>query len=484
MSLFHVTVRRENTKFSSKLSFTFGESLLSLCQKAGIPIETPCNGKGICGRCKVRFTKNPPLPKPAERRSLSPEQLRAGFRLACVTSLTGDCEVMLPEWKEPDAVRGKFEVAWKENVEGYFIAADIGTTTLVMEKRKKCDGKVAAVFKGVNAQRAFGADVLSRMEASVSGKREQLSRLITDQLEEGIEYFGGDGAGIDFMVIAANTTMVHLLMGYDVERLGRAPFVPETLDEILTRIGGIRTYIMPGFSAFVGGDIAAGIYMTDFFAKKPLEDGKWKLFIDLGTNAELVLFDGKNGLCCATAAGPAFDGDAGTGFFGSDMIALLAKLLEQGIVDETGALDDEYFETGVSITHEKGIMQISQKQIRNLQLAKAAVRSGIEILLHKEDIGKDEIGQVYLAGGFGYYLDVPGAVKIGLLPGELGNKTVSCGNAALLGAAVYGHKILTGEKRGLPVKMTPINLAEEEQFAESYVNYLDLKQPDPTGPLQ
>lgn len=493
MSRFQLVIRKENTDFESKLSFTPGESLLLLCKKAGISMETPCGGKGICGKCKVRFLKNPPLPQPAERRSLMPEELRQGIRLACAVRLTGDCEVLIFEEKKPDAVGGKYDISWEEHsghdkcdagvTEAYFIAADIGTTTLVMEKRKKSDGKVAGVYKEVNAQRIFGADVLSRMEASVLGKREELGQIIKDQLKEGIETLCADGKKAGFMVIAANTTMVHLLMQYSVEKLGRAPFVPETMDEILTEISGIKTYIMPGFSAFVGGDIRAGLYMLSFLQermqkgrqeKSEGENKEWNLFVDLGTNAELVLFSGDRGICCATAAGPAFDGDAGTGFFGSDMIAVLADLLEKGIVDENGTLSDAYFETGVSVSVKGGIMQLSQKQIRNLQLAKAAVRSGIEVLLLKAGIKTNEIGHVFLAGGFGYYLDVHGAVTIGLLPQELEDRTTACGNTALSGAAVYAYKIIKGEKRNLPLEMKAINLAEEKEFVDNYVNYLNL----------
>lgn len=517
MSHFQLTVRKENTDLESKLSFTAGESLLLLCQKAGISMEMPCGGKGICGKCRVKFTKNPPLPQPAERRSLTPEELRAGIRLACVTKPAGDCEVLLFEEKKPDIIGGEYDICWENTLcsnesdgdecnaderndedrchinesdtdrydtEGYFIAVDIGTTTLVMEKRRKCDGRAEAVYKEVNAQRVFGADVLSRMEASLSGKGEELAGGIVRQLEEGIGQLCADGKMADFMVIAANITMVHLLMNYSVENLSRAPFIPETLDEIITEIGGIKTYIMPGFSAFVGGDIGAGLYMLDSLKNKPVKDrnvsghekSKWNLLIDLGTNAELVLFCGDHGICCATAAGPAFDGDAGTGFFGSDMIAVLAGLLEKGIVDETGTLDDAYFEKGISVPVKSGIMQISQKQIRSLQLAKAAVRSGIEILLGKAGIEKKEIGQVFLAGGFGYYLDVHGAVTIGLLPQELEEKTTACGNTALLGAAVYGHKIITGENRSLPLQMKAVNLAKEKEFAENYINYMNLQE--------
>lgn len=519
MSHFQLIVRRENTDFASKLSFTTGESLLLLCKRAGIFIETPCNGKGICGKCRVKFLKNPPLPQPAERRSLTPEELRQGIRLACAAKPAGDCEVLIFEEKKPDVVGGKYDICWKHilyndtyvmnqhgvdgcndgnrcstdkcDMDGCFIAADIGTTTLVMERRKKCDGRVEAVYKEVNAQRAFGADVLSRMEASVSGKGEELAKRIIKQLEKGIGQLCADGGKVDFMVIAANTTMVHLLMNYSVESLSRAPFIPESLDEIITEIGGIKTYIMPGFSAFVGGDIGAGLYMLDFLKEKSVdgknrgingpagwksdENRKWNLLIDLGTNAELVLFCENSGICCAAAAGPAFDGDAGTGFFGSDMIAVLAKLLEKGIVDETGTLDDAHFEKGVSVDVKGGTMQISQQQIRNLQLAKAAVRSGIELLIQKAGIDKEQIGHVFLAGGFGYYLDVHGAVKIGLLPSELEERTEACGNTALLGAAVYGYKILAGEDRSLPIQMKAINLAEEKEFQKNYVNHINLE---------
>lgn len=474
MSKLQLVIKRENGDLESKLSFSMGESLLLLCQKAGISIEMPCSGKGICGKCRVRFLKGAPLPQPAERRGLTPDELRQGIRLACAVKLTGDCEVLLPKEKKPEAVTGKFEVGWKDlsGDTGCFLVADIGTTTVVVEKRRKCDGAVIDVYKGVNAQRALGADVLTRMEAALSGKDRQLAQLITEQLTEGVQQLNASSEKADFMVIAANTTMVHLLMGYDVTGLSRAPFAPETLSEIMTETAGIRTYVMPGISAFVGGDIVAGLFAVEF-AKGGA--GR-KLLIDLGTNAELVLYGDGRGICCAAAAGPAFEGDAGTGFFGSDMIAVLAKMLEEGIVDDMGTLDEAFFESGVDFPLQNGTLHISQKQIRNLQLAKAAVRCGIEVLLKKEGICPGQIEEVYLAGGFGYYLDVHAAVRIGLLPEELEDKTIACGNAALLGAAVYGHRIMTGESRDLSIRLQAMNLAEEEMFTQNYVNYMNLTQ--------
>jgi uncharacterized 2Fe-2S/4Fe-4S cluster protein (DUF4445 family) len=481
MSQLQIIIRRKNVDFESRLSFTKGESLLLLCQKAGISIEMPCNGKGICGKCRVQFVQGAPLPQPAERRSLTPDEMRQGIRLACVVRLTENCEVVLPEQKEPDVVGGHFHIGWEQpdipesqqkGSEGYFAVADIGTTTLVMEKRKKTDGSIADTYKAVNAQRAYGADVLTRMEAALDGKEKELSELIKAQLAEGLQQFQSDGETVEFIVIAANTTMTHLLMQYDVTGLSRAPFRPETVEEIVTEIAGVRTYVMPGISAFVGGDIVAGLYAVEAVD----HSSRQKLLIDLGTNAELVLYNKAGGRCCATAAGPAFDGDAGTGFFGSDMVAVLAQLLKDNIVDETGMLEEAYFETGVEIATPSGVLHISQKQIRSLQLAKAAVRAGIEVLLQKEGIGPEQVDRVYLAGGFGYYLNIQAAVQIGLLPEALEKKTIACGNTALLGAAAYAHQILTGAKKELGLSLIPLNLAEEPYFTENYVNHMNLIQ--------
>lgn len=480
MPRLQIFIKRENSDFACRLSFEKGESLLLLCQKAGIFINAPCNGKGSCGKCRVRFTKGAPLPVPAERKHLTPEELRLGIRLACMCTLTTDCEVVLPAEKETDVITGGFEIRWsvdedkKTPLQSCFIAADIGTTTIVMEKRRLCDGERVAVYKAVNAQRKYGADVLTRMEAALSGEKERLSRLLKEQLAEGIKKLQGDGKQMQFMVIAANTTMVHLLMEYDVAGLSRAPFTPYTLDEIHTNIAGLETYVMPGISAFVGGDIVADLYAAEYLKNRQKAETQYELLIDLGTNAELVLFGSGRGICSAAAAGPAFDLGAGTGFFGSDMIAILAELLEKGVVDENGTLDDAHFDTGALIPAKEGGLTVSQKQIRSLQLAKAAVRCGIDVLTAKMGIGVEQIGKVYLSGGFGYYLDVSAAVKIGLLPLSLARKTIACGNMALLGAALYAGNKIMGKENALPVALTAINLAKEPAFTENYINYINL----------
>lgn len=477
MSDLQLIIKYENDNTESKLFFQAGESLLLLCQKAGIALSLNCGGKGICGKCKVRFLKGAPMPGATERRWLSPDELRMGYRLACLVKLNADCEILLPRQKEMDAVGETLDICWKaesQTEHSCFVTTDIGTTTLVMEKRRITDGSVIDVYKAINAQKCFGADVISRMEASMNGNREDLSYLIKEQIQEGFATLGTDD--ISFMVVAANTTMVHLLMGYDVSSLSKAPFLPKTLDEIKTDIAGIPTYIMPGFSAFVGGDIFSGLLAlgmkdADLTSDRPIERSHDKLILllDLGTNAEMALIRDNRMVATSAAAGSAFDSIADVGIYGADIISFLYRLLQEKKIDEHGTLQGEWFEQGVPYVVdadknretdlESGVgngwnaksdvkeetasvsdkVYITQKHIRQMQLAKAAVRCGIDYLVEKFGCAMQEIDHVYLAGGFGYYLDVEAAFGVGLLPEDFKGKTTACGNTALSGAALYGY---------------------------------------------
>lgn len=473
MSELQLVIKTENETSESKLFFKSGESLLLLCQKAGIPVAANCGGKGICGKCRVRFLKGAPLPTTQERRFFSPDELRRGYRLACLSRLYTDCEIEVPKLRMVDAVSKALDIKWKpiDGYDGkYFITTDIGTTTLVMQKVSASDGQVIETYKAVNAQNRFGSDVISRLEASEHGHREELSHIIRDQLCQGVEKLGG--YDVLFMVIAANTTMVHLLMEYDVQGLSKAPFDAVCLDEVRTEIAGIETYIMPGYSAFVGGDIFSGI-----LAVGSTTNNSPTLLIDLGTNAEMVLFDSDQMAATSAAAGSAFDSIADVGLFGADVVAILYRLLKEHRIDCHGTLQDEWFEQGVAIEYKKQVY-ITQDHIRRMQLAKAAVRCGIDYLSEAFGCALQDIGQVYVAGGFGYYLDVEAAFGVGLLPDAFRGKTFACGNTALSGARVYGYdKLVIKDKLFSSVSDFPkkkiINLAMEPDFNERYISYLD-----------
>ncbi len=524
MSDLQLIIKYENDNAESKLFFQAGESLLLLCQKAGIALSLNCGGKGICGKCKVRFLKGAPMPGISDRRFFSPDELRQGYRLGCLAKLYSDCEVVLPKKKEPDIVEDFVKVSFClpetviKNGRAYFITTDIGTTTLVMQKRSILDGSVCAVYKAVNAQKCYGADVISRMEASMHGNREDLRNLIREQIQEGFTTLGLDD--ISFMVVAANTTMVHLLMGYDVSSLSKAPFLPKTLDEIETDIAGIPTYIMPGFSAFVGGDIfsgllALGMKNVDLTSDRVFEHLRDKLILllDLGTNAEMALIRNNRLVATSAAAGSAFDSIADVGIYGADIISFLYRLLQEKKIDEHGTLQGEWFEKGVPyvVDEDKNVntgtdaVCITQKHIRQMQLAKAAVRCGIDYLVEKFGCTMQEIDHVYVAGGFGYYLDIEAAFGVGLLPEAFQKKTTACGNTALSGAAWYGYSKIkknlddetvvnskdqtdgeTSEKKEINIDdiirnyvnsdRALINLANEPDFSERYISYLDFEK--------
>ena len=350
------------------------------------------------------------------------------------------------------------------------VTVDIGTTTIAMQLHGQ-DGRVEDCYAQVNSQIKYGADVLSRIEAAKQGEVAlELKKLVRDVLEQGFEKFKKqlpEGKQI-LAVIAANTTMTYLLMGYDTEELGQAPFEAKHLSYIHTEICGEECLICPGASAFVGGDIVAGILACDMWQKEDVT-----LLIDLGTNGEMVLGNKERMLACATAAGPAFEGGVNRGVWGADMIRLLATLLDEEIMDETGLLADPYFETGVRI----GDVCVTQESIRAVQLAKGAIRAGIEILVREYGISVGQINRVILAGGFGYHLDPKAATRIGLLPQELADKAVSGGNTALAGAQKLGSAFLFESEACWGymdmTKITVLNLAQISEFQELYMGALE-----------
>lgn len=359
----------------------------------------------------------------------------------------------------------------------FLAVADIGTTTVAMLLYGR-DGSVIDRHVAVNPQVAYGADVLSRIRAAEDKKAaEKMKDQVRQVLKQGIQRFR-ERLGPEkemYLVLAANTVMTYLFMGWDPSELGRAPFKASHLSGAETKLSGVPCFVFPGLSAFVGGDIAAGIYACGMCEKDGLT-----LLLDLGTNGEIVLGNRGRRIACSTAAGPAFEGGANRGVWGADMISLLAHLRREGILDETGLLADEYFERGIRI----GNVTVTQEAVRNVQLAKGAIAAGIEILLEKYGAEPKDVERVVLAGGFGYYLKPELAAQIGLLPGELAGRTLTGGNTALSGALLAGRRILADDAvaalDGLlsesVLRTETINLAEEPKFAKRYVELMNLEK--------
>lgn len=347
------------------------------------------------------------------------------------------------------------------------VITDLGTTTIAMEWYDR-QGKKQGEFARSNPQRAFGTDVISRIQAAENQMlRRQMQHLVRRVLEEGIGYFRQQGGNPQKVVVAGNTTMMYLLLGHDPAQLGMAPFTADYLSEERLVIGDTEAITLPGLSAFIGGDITAGVLACEMDRQEEVS-----LLVDLGTNGELVLGNRERLLCCGTAAGPAFEG--GSDIWGADMIALTARLQQLGLVDETGLLADPYFEQGIMI----GNVQITQERIRQLQTAKAAICAGIRTLAAAYGLtGLEQIKQVYLAGGFGYFLDVQAAVSLGLLPCELEGRVTSVGNSALAGAWLYaGEADAQVRMERIRQNARVLNLAQQQDFSAEFIEAMYLRR--------
>ncbi len=563
--------RKDGTTETFEAGVCAGEDLMSALRKHGIYLDAPCSGRGLCGRCRVRFAEGAPDPVETERRFLTREELAAGVRLACATVPRGDCRIELPD-------EGQEEIAALSGGEGpagagkcaggrpaspHGIAVDLGTTTLAMALVETATGSVLKTVTGVNHQRAFGADVISRIQAANEGGGELLRQSILRDLKQMAAQLLAKThtppEAVGRIVIAGNTTMCHLLRGLSCETLGVWPFTPVDLSMwrgtyrelfCLPDAGDsgmelpdipAEVIILPGISAFVGGDIVAGLYGCGLHRKK-----ETSFYLDIGTNGEMAVGNSSEILVTSAAAGPVFEGgnlscgvpgipgaishvtisgqekefgtlswkraEAGgkrvgtggtgtaaicvetggtgaaaiyetiggrepVGLCGSGVTDLLSGLVRAGIVDENGELSEPWAQEGFPVVSEQ--IRFTQRDIREIQMGKSAIRAGIETLA-AEYAARSAIPAVsaasvpfYLAGGFGYALDVPNAVQIGLLPEWCSEKICLCGNSSLTGAVRWlCAEGAEKEVKDIVEKAVEISLALHPQFQELYLEHM------------
>ena len=507
------------------------KNLLEMLQEKNEYISAPCNGNGICGKCIVRYKSGATEPTKQDREFLSEKQLEQGYRLACQSYPTEEYKVAIPEQEATKEELSQWENQRTEEIlkntaEGtaektenalYGICIDIGTTTLAallvnLETEADCQTAVS-----VNHQRAYGSDVLSRISASNSGKKWEIQRCIRQDLQklirELLQKEKITEQQIQRIVIAGNTTMCHLLRGFSCETLGVAPFLPVDLswmegsaaDFLGMKELDTKVVILPGISAFVGADIMAGIAKMNMHRSEG-----YHLLLDIGTNGEMVLGNCRHMYVTSTSTGPAFEGgniscgmasipgvishvfmeetgkagfqvigetdgenkkQQAIGICGTGMIDLVYELREHQMIDEHGTYSDLYFDTGYELAEK---VKFTQNDIRELQMAKAAIRAGVDILVKKAGITFDEVDDCYLAGGFGTKIDIKKAAGIGLIPKELEMKTIPAGNTVLAGTKeVLLGKISKEELEKIQTMADVINLAEENDFEEMYLSYMD-----------
>lgn len=464
------------------------------------PLEMPCAGYGRCGKCRVAAHGALSALSDAERQHLSRQDILRGVRLACCARVEGDCAVTLGG---SDAGRIRLAGEMPDFVHdpifsNYGAAVDIGTTTLAACLYAP-DGTLLAQAGAPNPQAGWGADVISRIEAALRGSGGALAGAVRAGVRALVEEMA-DAAQIpaekvDALVITGNTVMLYLLTQTDPECLSHAPFAASRLFGETLAAGELglpfpraQVYLPRCMSAFLGADITTALLAGGICTKPDT-----RILMDIGTNGEIALWHRGQLSCCSTAAGPAFEGvglsmgmvgktgavdhvrveggalqahvigdGAPKGLCGSGVIDALACLLELEQLDETGLLEQDPAPIAPPVC-------LTQKDIRMVQLAKSAVCAGLHTLLHAEGLGCGDVAELAVAGGFGSYLDVGSAGRIGLLPKELAARVRVLGNAALSGAAMLLlNRSFLPQSSALAAAARTVDLSANAEFMNAY----------------
>ena len=458
----------ENNKI---FSVSAGVNLLDALKENGIYPDAPCGGNGTCGKCTMLVNGTEVL--------------------ACKTVVDRDMTVVLPQ-AEIRTLQESFcaEQSIDPLRDGYLLAFDIGTTSVVCVLLDGKTGAELAQSSVLNPQVAYGADVITRIQQAVQGKLAFLTQLIrhamTDLTQTVCDDAGISPKKVGVVSVVGNPAMQQLFLGICPENLSEIPFVPALTEakavsckEILPICSEAQLLIVPDIAGFIGADTIGCLLATKLY-----EDDALTLLVDIGTNGEMVLGNRDGMIACATAAGPALEGaniqfgmraaegaidhvwtedgkilcsvigdGAAKGICGSGLVDAVAVGLQLGLINKRGRiLSDDHV---LPLTEK---IYLTQEDIRQVQLAKGAIYAGITLLAKQLGVEIEEIQKVQLAGAFGSFLNPENACRIGLLPEALLQKIEAVGNAALSGA-----KMLACNKKLLPFTR---NLVERTGFLE------------------
>lgn len=535
-----------------------GTSILEAARKAGIAIESPCNGAGVCGKCKLYRTQVSPMEALLIRKCVYTSRHEdEGYILACQACIQDDINIRLNEKKEKNlkilskgktfnidvaspvsreyhADRNETEVRLDGNPtavekgdttdENYGVVVDIGTTTLVASLVNLNTGVEITSESALNPQANHAQDVLSRI--NMAAEEDGLHTLFTEVIDQINDLIGvitdrakADRGRIYETVFSGNTCMIHLATNTNPEGLGEYPYIPAIVGgncvnakELGLQIAEKgRVYIPPIISAFVGPDITSGVLATQIEKEKGVT-----LFVDIGTNGEMIFANNGKLAATSTAAGPAFEGmniefgmraangaietfeidekddpKIGTignapavGICGSGLLDIVGELVAHQVITKSGKFEkrdklpgklaDRIVEkNGKPVFLLTEDVWLTQKDIRQVQLAKGAIRAGIEFLMLSQNKKADEVDRVEIAGSFGYHLKTKSLINIGLLPSEFRDKVEYVGNTSKTGGEAFllNNKYRTYMKQ-LVTQIETIELSKYDNFQKVFVKCL------------
>ena len=504
MNIYQVTIKPQDLIVEAKE----GEDLLSVQINAGLTPDAPCGGQGTCGKCLVDVLEGD------------------AFRTvtACQYPVDRDLVIRLHEKKTfhilESGIRRELGTLEPQISDGYGAAFDIGTTSVVCYLLDLTDGHMAAKASMLNPQSQFGADVISRCEYAMEKGVEVLSSTIRKALNELIgqvcESSAIEKEQIRLITVVGNTCMHHLFMNIDPRPLTVVPYEAVMKEEITMKASEADLHVhpdallqvLPNIAGFVGADTVGCLLATEFDTLEEIS-----LMIDIGTNGEMVMGNKKRMIACSTAAGPAFEGariecgmrgtegaidhvrlegnrlvchvlgdleeNEAAGICGSGLMDAVAAALDAQIIDESGKIDEDCEQVfrlegsnmpAIRLTER---VYLSQKDIREVQLAKGAVAAGIELLADTLGIKISDVRKIMIAGAFGNYMDPHSACRIGMIPPQLEDRIEMIGNAAGEGsiiATLNYLEFLRAEK--IRKKAEFLELASSPDFQDTFVDNL------------
>jgi len=478
-----------------------GELVIHAAAAAGVNISRHCGGAGTCGKCRVSAIDGERFLSPltlTEKKLLKKEEIDFGVRLACCAKISGSGTLRVidpvddPGSRILEGTSGRPVADWSPDRKGLGVAVDLGTTTVVCYLLDLDRHKVIGTHSFLNPQVSYGDDVISRIAASTlqPGGLARMQEMLVEEMNRAFsaltEEAGTVPGALSEVVVAGNTVMEHIFLGISPESIGHSPYSPQfrthppiaasELGLIIAPDGAVK--LIPNVAGYVGGDIVAGIAAHAVDKEKPL-----RFFVDIGTNNELVIGSEERMYCCATAAGPAFEGarisqgmracngavekvamteegvsyeviggSVPKGLCGSGLIDVVAMLLREGVIDSRGRMltheecTDERIKDRLSsddnrinrflITDSNDPVYLTQKDVREVQLAVGAVKVGTEVMMEQMGTTVDGIDEILLAGAFGSNIDIASAITVGLLPKVEREKVRFIFNSSGLGACM------------------------------------------------